>query len=101
MTSDLDIIRQEIDAIDLEIIRLLARRVALALCAEEKKYLAHEPVRQPTREAQHLNMIKREAEEASLPEEFVSAVFTLIMAYSLAVQKVRRAERERENGPGG
>ena len=87
-------LRNRIDAIDAELVRLLNERV---VCAVEVGRLKHEAglaVYQPDREAQVLNGVRRAATELGGPltAEAVVRIFERI------IDEARRAERVRQDG---
>jgi prephenate dehydrogenase len=79
--------REHIDAVDREIVRLLAQRAGLSLHAARAKALIGAPVLDASRETEVMEARKRWAGELKLDAEAVSDVFRAIMTMS------RRAQR--------
>ena len=85
----IDELRERIDVIDNQLVRLLNVRVA---CAVEIGKLKHElgmPVYQPEREAQVLNGVRQSATELSGP----LTAEALVRIFERIIDEARRAER--------
>jgi chorismate mutase len=85
-------LRKRIDAIDVQLVRLLNERVGCAVDVGRLKHEAGLAVYQPDREAQVLNGVRRAAMELGGPltAEAVVRIFERI------IDEARRAERIRE-----
>ena len=85
-------LRNRIDAIDAELVRLLNERVACAVDVGRLKHEAGLALYQPDREAQVLNGVRRAATERGGPltAEAVVRIFERI------IDEARRAERVRQ-----
>jgi len=97
--SDLKTLRGEIDAIDEQLVALLNARSKCALAVGRIKEAAHEPVYQPTREAEVLAHV-RSLNQGPLDDGAVTRLFERI------IDEARRLERqaarpEAEKSPGG
>ncbi|HSG79138.1 MAG TPA: bifunctional 3-deoxy-7-phosphoheptulonate synthase/chorismate mutase [Acidimicrobiia bacterium] len=91
-------LRDEIDRIDREIVRLLAKRLGAAV---EIGLIKHErglALRSPGREAELLADVRNEAETLGVDGEFVTAVFQSILENSRASQR-RAVAARRGDGP--
>ncbi len=77
----LSALRQEVDRIDDELIRLLSKRFELAESIADLKHLASLPIYSPEREAHILNR---------LPSDFHRQVFAVILDVSRTLQVVRQ-----------
>jgi chorismate mutase len=80
--------RHDIEAIDNDLIALLARRLALGQRIAELKRAAELPILDPTREAAVIRRVTEVARDAGLPTEPVREVFWQIVGMS------RRAQEE-------
>lgn len=79
--------REHIDAVDREIVRLLAQRAGLSQRAARAKAVLGAPVLDPTREAEVMGARRAWAEELKVDPDAVADVFRAIMTMS------RRAQR--------
>jgi prephenate dehydrogenase len=80
--------REHIDAVDREILRLLAQRTQLAHRAAHAKAQLGAPVLDGTREAEVLGARRAWAEELKLDTDAIADVFRAIMTMSRRVQRV-------------
>jgi chorismate mutase/prephenate dehydratase len=80
--------REEIERIDDEIIKLLARRMELGKHTGELKREAHLPILDPAREAAVIRRITAAARDAGLPAEPIREVFWQIVGMSRRAQEV-------------
>lgn len=85
--AELSRCRDEIEHIDREIIKLLARRLTLGKRTGELKRVAGLPILDPTREAAVIRRVATEAREAGLPSEPVREVFWQIVGMSRRAQE--------------
>ena len=87
-------LRNRIDAIDAQLVRLLNVRVACAVEVGRLKHEAGLPIYQPDREAQVLSGVRRAATELAGPltAEAVVRIFERI------IDEARRAERQKGTG---
>ncbi|MBO8129638.1 MAG: prephenate dehydratase [Peptococcaceae bacterium] len=83
-------IRKEIDAVDGEIISLLARRAALARRAGRLKQGDGGSIRDTAREEEVLRRLGCLAEEKGLARDFAHSVYRLIIEYCIELQKQER-----------
>ena len=79
-------LRQEIDAVDDEILSALVRRVSLARSIGEMKQRTGQPVLDPAREAAVVTRAAARAREAGLPEPEMRALYWQLMALARRVQ---------------
>ena len=79
--------RDEIEAIDHQIIELLARRMTLGRRTGDLKRLAALPILDPTREAAVIRRVAGEAREAGLPTEPIREIFWQIVGMSRRAQE--------------
>ena len=86
--------REEIEAIDREIIALLAKRLELGKRTGPLKRAAGLPILDPTREAAVIRRVTTVAREAGLPPEPIREVFWQIVGMS------RRVQEGEEDGTG-
>lgn len=84
--------RQRIDLIDRQIVRLLSRRQELAMEIGMVKWDRGLPVYVPERETELLDVIKLEAEHAGLAPAHVQTVFEMVLAESRRLQYLMRNE---------
>lgn len=82
-------LRDRIDVIDDELIRLLNVRVACAVEVGRLKHEAGMPIYQPEREAQVLNRVRASAAKLSGPLE----IEAVIRIFERVIDEARRAER--------
>jgi 3-deoxy-7-phosphoheptulonate synthase len=86
--------RQAVDIVDREIVRLMARRRGLSLAIGRVKAVRGMPVQIPDREAELLAIIRDEAALQGLDPSYVERIFKEILAESRAAQW-----QERQVGP--
>jgi chorismate mutase len=86
-TAELARCRDEIEAIDRDIIALLARRMALGKRTGDLKRAAGLPILDPTREAAVIRRASGEARAVGLPPEPIREVFWQIVGMSRRVQE--------------
>lgn len=84
--------RSHIDLIDREIVRLLARRLEMAIEIGRVKAVHGLPVRAPQREEELLGIIREEAARLGIRPDHVADLFELVLAESRAVQEAMRTE---------
>jgi len=85
--ADLERVRGEIDAVDREIVRLLARRTTLAQRAGRAKAVLRAPVLDASREADVFATRRDWANENQLNAEAVVSVFRAIVAMARIAQQ--------------
>lgn len=83
-------IREAVDQVDRELVRLLARRLELALSIGRVKAGRGQPVRAPEREEEILAGARAEAERLGLDADFAEEVFELVLRHSRSLQEARR-----------
>lgn len=79
-------LRQQIDAVDEEIITAIVRRVALARTIGAIKYQSAQPVLDPAREAAVVAHAAARGREAGIPDQELRALYWHIMALSRKTQ---------------
>ena len=84
-------IRLNIDMIDRDLVRLLAKRHRLAMRVGRIKAERGLPVHIPEREEELLSIIREESERAGLNADQVERIFFLILEQSREAQRQRRA----------
>ncbi|MDH3306864.1 MAG: 3-deoxy-7-phosphoheptulonate synthase [Acidimicrobiia bacterium] len=84
-------LRTGIDAIDRSIVRLLAERTEISLAIGEVKARRGEPIRSLEREAELLDVIRREAATRNLDPAFAQGIFEAILEHSREEQKRMRS----------
>ena len=77
---ELTAIRARIDALDDELVLLLARRAAAAKAAMDLKAAAGQPVFDAAREAEMLTTVRAKARALQLDEDRVAEVFRAVVA---------------------
>lgn len=82
---ELQLIRQEIDALDVEIQSLISHRAQCAIKVAQIKRVSSSDFYQPERETEILRMV-RERNEGPLSDEAMARLFRQIMSDSLALQ---------------
>lgn len=92
--AELAACRDEIEAIDREIIMLLGRRLTLGKRTGDLKRVAGLPILDPTREAAVIRRVTTVAREVGLPSEPVREVFWQIIGMSRQIQQSARTERD-------
>jgi chorismate mutase len=85
-SGDLARLRAEIEGIDRELIRLIARRVELARRVGAVKHTAGLPALDPAREAAVIRRVSEVARQEGAPEEDVRYLFWHIIGMSRRVQ---------------
>ena len=83
-------LRNRIDVIDEQLVRLLNVRVACAVEAGKLKHEAGLPIYQPEREAQVLASVRKSAVELSGP----LTAEAVVRIFERVIDEARRAERE-------
>jgi len=83
----LPVLRERIEAIDQEIVWLLAERVALAQRVGPLKQAAGKPTLDPQREVQVVRRVADRARELGLPEEDIRQIFWTVIGLSRRVQR--------------
>lgn len=99
--SDLDKVRDEMRAIDKEIVALAARRTALARKAGETKAKAGIPIRNYSVEAEAIRVARGQAEAAGLAPDLVEEMMKLLIRESLRAQERDRRAHTRARQPSG
>lgn len=89
-------LRDAVDLIDRDIVRLLARRRRVTTKIGRVKADRGMPVLIPNREEELLAIIKEEAKLQGLDESYVSMLFEMVLADSRKAQELDRAERGSE-----
>ncbi len=87
-------LRGDIDQVDHQIVRLLARRQNLALEIGRVKANRGLPIYMPDREAELMVMIEKEAERTGIDPGHVRALFQLVLSESRRQQQIMRAAEE-------
>lgn len=91
MTTDsLQTLRQDIDAVDEEIIAAIVRRMTLARAIGALKQQAGQPVLDPAREASVVSRAAMRGRDAGLPEQDVRALYWQLMALARRAQMQER-----------
>lgn len=86
--------RRAVDMLDREVVRLLARRLELALAIGRVKSARGMPVRAPIREAELLAVIREEADIQGIDPDHVEELFELVLAHSRRLQHQERTKGE-------
>lgn len=84
--QDLDDVRERLDALDRQLVEVLARRFAVGDEAARLKRALGIPVHDPVREEQVISQAREWARSAGLPEEHVVDLFRRIVSISRAAQ---------------
>jgi chorismate mutase/prephenate dehydratase len=79
-------LRQEIDAMDAEIVKLINQRARIAMEIGAVKHASGAPIYSPAREKQVARRV-REANKGPLPDECIEAVYREIISGCLALEK--------------
>ena len=82
-------LRKKIDQTDEEILRVLAKRMALIPGIAEYKRKNSLPLRQPEREQELIARKKELAKELGLSQKFVEKLFRIIIEESLRLEEER------------
>ncbi|MBK5265853.1 MAG: 3-deoxy-7-phosphoheptulonate synthase [Acidimicrobiia bacterium] len=85
-------LRTGIDAIDYELVDLLARRQRLALKIGQAKAERGAPVRSPDREAELIERVRTQAAELGYAEDIVEEIYGLILEASRRAQEQLREQ---------
>lgn len=80
-------LREELLAIDHELIRLLSKRAEISEKIGKEKIVSGESIVQYDRWNRHLNFLLEEAEYLRLKPDFVKNIFETIHQYSIQIQK--------------
>jgi chorismate mutase len=96
VSSRLDDLRREIDAIDERLVKLLSERAACALQIGHEKKLAGMEVYQPSREADVLNHVQR-INRGPLDDAAMKRLFERIIDEARRLERI--ADEGGENGP--
>ena len=86
MRPRLDDARAQIDAIDAEILDLLARRAAIVAALWAEKVAANVPLRDPAREAAMLEALRAAARQRGLDPDRIAAVFEAVIGHPLQAE---------------
>jgi len=81
-SSDLSTIRAQIDRVNSQIIKLLAKRYKLSKQVAHYKKLHKLPILDAEREEEMFKSIIKQAQEANLPPDYVVQVFRLIVDHT-------------------
>jgi len=84
--TDLQTLRAEIDAIDAQILQLLAARFEKSAEVGAQKKLAKVDVFQPQREQEILQKLRGNSRDLNLPEKLIEKIFTEIFLWSRRTQ---------------
>jgi len=87
LASDL---RERVEEVDAEIVRLLAKRAELSRLIERAKTQAGEPILCPENEKRRFRKAAALARQLGLPRDYIGAVFYLLFAHSCRVQIAQR-----------
>jgi 3-deoxy-7-phosphoheptulonate synthase len=85
-------LRGQVDLIDRDIVRLLARRRQLTAAIGRVKAVRGMPIYVPAREEELLEVIREEARMQGVDEGYVTSLFELVLANSRAAQRRERGE---------
>ncbi len=86
MAQDLEYWRKEIQALDTELIRLVEKRMSLALKIGEFKALHKLPVKNHEVEQENLERSRAQARSLGLDPAFIEQLMILIMQHSVETQ---------------
>lgn len=89
-TEMLQTLRQDIDAVDEEIIAAIVRRMTLARAIGTLKQRTGQPVLDPAREASVVSRAAMRGRDAGLPEQDVRALYWQLMAWARRAQMQER-----------
>lgn len=87
-------LRGQVDLIDRDIVRMLARRRSITERIGRVKADRGLPVHIPTREGELLEVVKEEAKLQGLGEDYISSLFEIVLADSRAAQRRERGEED-------
>jgi 3-deoxy-7-phosphoheptulonate synthase len=79
--------RDEIDRVDRELVKLVARRLRASVEIGRIKSRRNLPMRSPDREAELIAEARDDAAAAGVDPDYVEALFTIILEYSRAAQR--------------
>ena len=83
---DLESVRRQLDALDRQLVEILARRFETGREAARLKHALGIPIHDPAREEQVINRAMEWARSAGLPEEEVSDLFRRLISISRGAQ---------------
>jgi len=95
---NLKTLRQEIDAINAQIIALFAKRLDVARKIAEVKKQEDLPVHDPKREEEQLNILRKMASQHGVSPAVIEEIFALFVDYSKLNMKITMQKEERKNG---
>lgn len=84
---ELDSLREEIDSIDKELLKLLSRRMEISRMVADIKQRLGTPVYDELREKMILNALKRQGKSLKLDEGFLEKLYQDILDESKRVQR--------------
>jgi chorismate mutase len=93
--GELPELRREIEALDRQLMELIASRCRLARAAGERKRAAALPVADPAQEALVVRRAAVRARQADIDEEGVRQLFWCVIGLSRKVQEIRTPEERR------
>lgn len=82
----IDNLRKEIDAVDADLVKLLAKRLDLVRQVGEEKKKEGVEVHQKTREIEVLDKVKLLGDTLGLEDEFIADLYSVIFAESRKAQ---------------
>lgn len=80
-------LRDEIDRIDRELLKLVARRLQNSVEIGLIKHARNQPMHSPDREAELINEVRADAEAIGLEPDYMEAVMRVILEHSKAAQE--------------
>lgn len=80
-------LRREIDKIDAEIVKLLAKRMELSQQIGKEKQQTGEEIHVRTREIEVLDLVKLLGDQLGLQESFLTDLYTVILKESRQIQE--------------
>lgn len=80
-------LREEINAIDLEIIKLIKRRFDVVKRVGKIKKVNMLPIKSVTREGQLITLLTKQAKRAKIPEELVKTIWKALFKVSYKLEK--------------
>lgn len=103
VTADAEIarLRDEIRALDQDLVELTAKRLALARRVGELKQLAEQPIRNYVVEAEAIRLVRAAAERLGVRPEVAEELLTLEIRESLRAQEKDRVVRTRPGATAG
>lgn len=93
MTTDLTALREEISAIDEQLLALLSKRQKCTTAVAETKILQHRNVRDEAREEALLVNLVQKGQKLGLTPQFITSIFHAIIEESVLNQQALLAER--------